>query len=332
MRYEIDPHNRLVLVSGEKSELRRFRRVLDGRFRTGKGNILIYHVKTPTPADVTCPHQVKLRGRWSLTPKHDLQLTLDKWARQTFGDQLTLQADFISADKNSLLFSLTTRGKEGRADTYILKLEGRWQADKNNRLTFRAKNWQGKEDALVLEGIWEINKNQRISYQYEKAKLATKLKEIHTLTFKGHWDIKEKARVAYVMDKSIDSAFNFKTGLGIFKDKYIKYELGVGLSGCKQPRKITITLFGSWKIKKDKGLLFEVEYGEKNIKTIVLGAEARLTARNSVSFKLKNELNKEIGSELKLSHKILKGDGEAFLRLLKTKREAAILAGAGWRW
>lgn len=333
IRYEIDPHNRLVIKeSGEKSKLPRFRRVLDGRFKAGRDNILTYHVKSPTPAGVSSPHQVKLRGRWSLTKDHDLRLTLDKWQRQTFGDQLTLQGELISADKNSLLFALTTRAEDGAQSTYILKLEGSWQADKNNRLTFRVKNWQGKEDSLTFDGIWEINKNHQIIYEYEKAKLTTKLKEIRALIFKGYWDIKEKTRISYVMEENTDSVFNFRTGLGIFRDKYIKYELGIGLSGRKEPLKKTIILFGTWKLKKDKGLLFEVEYEAGRLKSITFGADAKLSSHNSVSFKLKNTLNEEIGGEFNLSHRILKGDGEAFLRLLKTRQESAILAGAGWRW
>ena len=94
VRYEIDPHNRLVIKkTGKKTKLARFRRVLDGRFKTDRINSLTYHIKAPIPQDLNAPHQVKLRGRWSLTKNHDLRLTLDKWRRQTFGDQLTLQGD-----------------------------------------------------------------------------------------------------------------------------------------------------------------------------------------------------------------------------------------------
>jgi len=59
LRYEIDPHNRLV-VGGRKIPLERFRKVLDGRFKVDKNNILFYHVKTPV-ADENIPHQFKLK-------------------------------------------------------------------------------------------------------------------------------------------------------------------------------------------------------------------------------------------------------------------------------
>ena len=82
LRYEVDPHNRLIVQeTGKRLRLTRFRRVFDGRFKTGPNNYLTYHIKAPmqgvTP-DRKAPHQVKLRGKWALTKNHDLKLTLDK--------------------------------------------------------------------------------------------------------------------------------------------------------------------------------------------------------------------------------------------------------------
>ncbi|UCD55294.1 MAG: hypothetical protein JSV93_00415 [Candidatus Omnitrophota bacterium] len=341
-RYEIDPHNRLVvkeIVKKKKGKTVRFRKtgpayfrkVLDGRFRLDKNNILSYHVKAPAPRDVNIPHQVKLKGKWSLTGNHDLRLTLDKWGRQTFGDQLTLQGNIIDINKNSILFAVTTRTKEGVQSTYALKFHGIWQADKCNRLTFIAKKREGKHDILAFNGIWEINKNYEIIYRYQKAQFIRKLKKIHTLTFKGHWNIKDKCRISYIMDRNTNSVFNFRTGLGLFRDNYIKYEVGIGLSHRAKPVKQTITLFGKWKIKNTR-LIFEVEYENSKVHAIIFGAEAKLTGKDTVSFKLRNHINKDISANLKLSHKILKGEGEAFIRSLKSKRESAIFAGAARKW
>jgi hypothetical protein len=118
--------------------------------------------------------------------------------------------------------------------------------------------------------------------------------------------------------------------MGIFGGDYIKYEVGIGLSRRKKPVKKTVTLFGTWKIKRNIGLLFEVEYEKKKVRAIVFGAKARLSAGDTISLRLKNTLNKDIGGELRLSHRLLKGDGEIFLRGLASKRESAIYAGCGW--
>lgn len=337
--YEIDPYNRLVInKSGKKSQLSRFRQVLDGRFKTDENNTVSYHIKAPMPQGTELPYQVKLEGKWSLSDDHNLCLTLNKWGRETLGDKLTLQADIIDTSKNSIAFAVTTHTKENTESIYILQLKGAWQADKNNRLTFRAQKEQGSHDILTFKGAWEINKQHQIIYQYEKTQLIRKKKKIHTLTFQGYWDIKDKARVSYVLDQQSNSVFAFKTSLGIFKDKYIKYEVGIGVSrtpqgtGKPEPIKRVLTLFGKWKIKKDIGLLFEVEYENKEIHAITFGAEAKLTAKDSISFELKNEQNKNISAQLQLSHKILNGDGLSFLRFLKSEDERAVTVGAGFRW
>lgn len=336
VRYEVDPHNRLIMDStGAPSDLNRFRRVLDGKFSTGPGNSLIYHVKEPVaggePRD-NIPYQIKLRGTWALTDNHDLKLTLDKWGRRTFGDQLTLQGEILDADKNELVFAVTTKSKENTRTTYILKLEGAWQADKNNRLTFKIKKEEGQYDILTFAAAWEIGKNYQIIYRYEKSRLIRKRDETHTITFKGYWDIKNKARISYVLEKDTHSAFNFTASLGIFEKNFIKYEMGIGVSDKPRQEKCTLTLFGKWNLKKNAGVTFEVRYENKKLNTILFGARARLTDRDTVSFKLTNDVGKDTGIEIKLSHEILKGDGQAFLRLLKSQKEAAIYAGAAWRW
>jgi len=329
IRYEVDPQNRLV----ETSEgLRGFRRVLDGRFKVAKNNALVYHIKAPVPYDIKAPYQVKLKGDWSLTKEHQLRFTLDKWQRQTFGDQLTLQGEIIDVRKNSLLFAVTTRTKENATSVYALELSGAWQADTHNRLTFRINKWQGDDDNLVFEGTWQINKNHEIIYRYQKKDLLRNTKRIQTLTFKGYWDIRDKYRLSYVIDKNSGSGFDFKTSAGIFKDDYIKYELGVGLSQKKQPVKRSITFFGKWKMKKDAGLVFEVEEAGRKVQTIAFGAEAKLADRDTVLFKLRNSLDKGLGAELELSRDIFQKDGQAFLRLLQSKQEVAIMVGAGFRW
>ncbi len=334
IRYELDPHNRLILDrSGKKSDFPKFRKVLDGQFKTDKFNNLFYHVKAPLKEDENVPHQIKLKGEWSLTDDYELRLTLEKQGRTTFGDQITLQGEILDVNESSLLFAVTTTTKENTQSTYVLNLGGSWKADAFNRLSFCIKKEEGRYDILTFNGVWEIDKNHQIIYQYEKARLIRKKRLTHTLTFKGYWDIKNALRISYVLDKSTDSAFDFKTSAGIFKEEYIKYELGIGLADRTGPVRRTVTLFGKWNLKKDVGLIFEIEYENRKTKQIVFGADARLTGKDTISLRLKNDMeNKDIGVNLELSHKILKGDGEAFLRLLKSNRESAIYAGAAKRW
>jgi hypothetical protein len=328
VKYEFDPHNRLI----EESSLRGIRKVLDGQFKISEHNLLTYHVKAPFPEDIKAPHQVKLRGTWSLTDDHQLRLTLDQWTRRTFGDQLTLQGEILDVKKNSLLFAVQTKTKDDLPSTYLIELAGVWQADEQNRITFRVDKENGSFDSLTFDGSWQIDDNYQITYSYSKEQLVRKVKEIHALTFRGYWDIQNKARLSFVLDADSGSRFDFNTTLAIFKDNYIKYELGVGLSFDKQPVKQTITFFGKWQIRKNIGLVFKIEQEGREIQAIVFGAQAKLTDIGTVSFSLRNSLDENIGVELELSHDIFNEDGQVFLRLLKEKQELAILAGIGWRW
>lgn len=334
IRYEIDPYNRLVINdSGKKSDLPKFRRVIDGRFKTDEDNNLSYHIKAPYPEDERVPRQIKLKGEWSLTDDHELCLTLDTLGRSTLGDRITLQGQILDVNKNSLLFAVTTTTKDGTRSTYALDLNGTWKADENNRLSFHVKREGGRYDILSFDGAWEIDKNHQIVYQYEKSRLVRKKRESHTLTFKGYWDIKDAVRISYLLGAGTDSSFDFNASAGIFKSNYIKYELGVGLSGRPDPVRRTVTLSGRWAIKRGSGLTFEIGYGNNKMRRLVFGADAMLTDKDTISFKLKNDTeNKDMGVSLELSHKLLKGDGEAFMRLLRSNKESAVYVGAAWRW
>ncbi|MCU0665509.1 MAG: hypothetical protein MUF05_00175 [Candidatus Omnitrophica bacterium] len=329
IRYELDPYNRITV---KNSALRGSRKVLDGQFKISSQNILSYHVKYPVPKGVKSPHQLKLKGIWSLTEDHKLRLTLDQSKRETFGQQLTLQGEILDVKSNSLLFAVTTHTKNGMTSLYTLELSGCWQVDKRNRLTFEVDKGQGESDILVFQGAWEINEKYQIIYSYQRKNLVRRNKDIHTLIFKGYWDIKDKARLSYVLDADSGSAFDFRISAGLFKDGFIKYELGIVLSRKNNPLKRVVTLFGQWKIKEDIGLVFEVRCGERKIQEIVFGAEAKLRDKGTVSFKLRNSLNKKICAELELSRDIFKGNGQIYLRLLAEKKEKAVLIGAGWRW
>ncbi|MDD5454660.1 MAG: hypothetical protein PHW62_04085, partial [Candidatus Ratteibacteria bacterium] len=109
------------------------------------------------------------------------------------------------------------------------------------------------------------------------------------------------------------------------------YEIGIGGTNRREPVKRTLLLYGKWKIRRNAGLSFEIR-DEGKLRTIKFGADAKLNKTDEVQFSIKNEEGKDLGMELKLSRKLLAGDGEAFIKFLKDKKEAAVYIGAGWRW
>lgn len=327
IRYEIDPHNRLIYEkTGEESEVPGFRTVLDGTFEIDENNSVIYHVKKSQGSDI--PQQVKLRGKLALDDEHNLTLTLDKWGNQIAGNKLTVESELIDAKDNMLSFAVTSKDSENNTHIYIVKLGGRWQADEYNRLSFNIEKETGITDRITLRGAWEVNQQNEIIYTYEKSTRGKEEKITKTITLKGYWDIMEKHRIIYVLNKEINSEFDFKVSVGKPAERGLQYEIGVGATPCNK----TITLFGSWKVNKNLGLLFEMPYAEGKIRSVILGGWGKLDKNYKLELRLQNKIGEDLGIDVKLSRNILEGQGEAFIRALRSQKEVFIVAGVGFRW
>ncbi len=335
IKYELDPYNRLVAVDGGLS-LPKQRRVLDGRFVMGKRNSLEYRVKSPAGTSDKVPHQLKLKGAWSLTTDHNLRLTFDRSSGGASGDSLTIAGDIIDVKDNALLFAVTTKRDESIRTTYVLNMTGIWQADENNRLTFKVNREPLKHDTLVFDAGWEVNKSNDIIYRYERSHSGKKLKTMRSLILRGQWKAEGRGFLKYELDAKSNSALNFRTSLGVCEKNYIKYELGILLSRHVRPVERVITLFGVWRIKSGSALFFDVKCADGKAYPMSFSAEARLTPRDTISFKLKGPDGRRgtegLGLRFELNHALLEGDGSAFLRVLRSRGESSILVGAGLRW
>lgn len=335
IRYELDPYNRLVAVGGKLS-LPKQRRVLDGRFVMGKRNSLEYRIKSPAGTSERGPYQLKLKGAWSLTADHNIKLTFDRSSGGFFGDSLTIAGDIIDVKGNALLFAVTTKRNEYTRTTYILNMTGIWQADENNRLLFMVKKGVSRYDTLVFSAGWEVNNNNEILYRYERSHPGKKFKTMHSFILRGQWKVAGKGSLKYQLETKSNSTFSFRTSLGIIEKNFIKYELGIVLSRRVRPVKRVITLFGVWRIKRGLALFFDVKCAGGKIYSMSFSAEARLTPRDTISFKLKSpdstRPTEDLGLRFELNHALLAGDGNAFLRVLRSRGESSILVGAGCRW
>ena len=250
--YEVDPFNRLVAggAPGRKSRVKKFRQIVYGKFRTDENNALYYEINKSQGLDV--PQKIKFSGRYTLDKDHNFIITLDKWNNQCEGNKLTLKTKLIDAKSNEIALLVNSKLSENKGLTYIMKLYGSWQADKHNRLTFGVERENNKADALTLSGAWEINKNNEIVYKYGK--------DSQILIFKGYWDIRDKCRLSYILDRKINSGFNFKASLGTLapegREAYVTFNVGIGVSKAeKLHRKIIFS--GKWKMAKDKELVLE---------------------------------------------------------------------------
>ncbi len=323
IKYEIDPHNRLVIV-------KKYRLCLDGYFKTDKGNQLQYHIKSPYRyrAHDNLPYRINLKGRWSLTRNHDFLLTLRRSYKQRSPDTLLLKGNIIFVKENSLGFSVTTRNLHGKTATRTLVLNGRWQMDNNNRIAFLAKRERGIYDTLTFRGGWEVNRNNEIEYSYKKTVMKRKTKYEKTLTFKGRWEVIDNHRINYALDLKGASGFELKASLvrtGFLGNKNaLIYKLGTRISSSKN-----ITIYGKWKLTRHLGLLFEVKYSHGRRSYLKYGAEVRLNKRSELVFLLRDRKNKPLGIEVVLKRKFLGGSGEALFKLLSSGKEKSIILSVG---
>jgi len=332
-RYEVDPYNRLVMTgAGTRAGVPRYRRVIDGRFRIDSANTLIYQVKTPVNGALI-PHTIRLKGTWSLTKDHDLKITLEKSKRDRDADAVTIAGSILGAGGNSLLFAVGTRSADGSRTTYALDIAGTWQADRDNRLTFRVgKDGGPASGTLVFRGAWEARGNT-LTYTYEHRGGPSGARGLHTIVFHGRWEIAGRTGLTYTLSAGSNSAFRFRTGVGSFAGDRIEYEVGIGYTNRLRPRIRTVVLYGTWRVTKDAGLSFDVETADGKVYAITFTAEARLTGADTVALKLRGGSSRRaLGGSVELSHAILRGDGEAFFRFLKSREETSVTVGAAVGW
>ncbi|HDZ77395.1 MAG TPA: hypothetical protein ENH41_04875 [Candidatus Omnitrophica bacterium] len=329
IKYEIDPHNRLVAkISGKASRISKYRKVLDGNFRIDKKSRLIYHVKKSSDFEV--PQQIKLTGNWSLDKNHNLALTLDKWNKQYAQGRLLFKGKIAKVGGTNLVFSLITKNKQNKARTSILKFSGKWRANKNNRLSFYINKDKNKYDILTFANDWRINKDNRIVYSYTRRNLKRKTVSTQRIVFKGSWDISNRYALSYVLDGVSSSRFDFKVSLGIAaqrgKKKGIKYKIGIGVS------QKDISLFGEWIYKKDIGLLFAIEHEKGKRSTVAFSARVKLGKKNNLVFSLKNKEGRFLGIDITLSRDVLSGRKNSFIKFILNTEEGVVQIGAGFAW
>jgi len=268
--YEVDPFNRLIVASppgrDRRSRVRKFRKVVSGRFRVDSANELSYEVNKSSGLDI--PQKIRFSGKYSLDKNHNLVFILNKWNNQCEGNRLTLKTKIMDAKSNEIALLVNSRASGNKGLTYIMKLYGAWQADKHNRLTFGVERDIGQPDYLTLFGGWEINKNNEIVYRRGK--------ESQAVIFRGSWDISDRNRISYALDKEINSGFNFKTSLGTLiskkRERSLVFDIGIGISKAKKLRR-KIIFSGKWKMSKDKELILETSDAQQGGVTLKLKKE-----------------------------------------------------------
>ena len=276
------------------------------------------------------PSRQEMRlGQWSLTPNHELKLLLRREKNQPFRESVTVQGKMISVDAGELVFAAHGMTEEGRTETRLVKLEGVWRADDENRLTFQVKK-QEPEAPLTFQGAWEIGKHHELLYRYQKKDPLTGAKKEESLSFRGAWEIHEKDHLTYTLDVDGKSRFDFQASLQspnlLAKKGEIRYQVGIRLKGQKTLLR-DVALFGKWKVSNDFSLSFEVEYDEGRRRAISFKTSNRVGEKNELIFALKDQRGNGLGVEVTFTRDFFEGDGKAFLRLYQDAVESRIEGG-----
>ena len=306
---------------------------IKGRFSIGKDNNLIYLVTESSAwrRQYKIPGKIEFQGKWSLNNNYDLVLDLQD--SQKLGKRkLVLKGKILDCQKNYLFFQTKTKSTGAKEAISFLKLRGFWQSDKFNRLTFEVTKKENP-DTLAFKGLWSVNKNQKIIYLYQKTNLITKRKVFQKLVFDGFWQLSGKNRLRYVLAGSKGSFFDFRAYLqsnNLYPKKgAIKYRIGIGIKkGVGNYREKIISLYGTWKFSRRRGLSFESDYGEGKIRRIYFSAKINITKGKQIIFTLLGKDNKPIGASVTFKKQMFsKGDFEYFLRLKKEGKDYEVSAG-----
>jgi len=310
--YETDPNNRLVRYKTQRrSDVAKFRKVLDGRFRTDKNNSLVYTVKKASDPEI--PEQVKLKGNWSLNEEHNLVFTLNARNNQSPGSRIVLQGKLSRAEDDALDFKVTTRDRSGKYLFYIIRLRGRWRADARNRLSFEVKKRKQPYDILTLRGSWELNKHFQVVYAYAKTLLKRKKKIEASLLFKGHWELSRKLHLSYVINRDVGSYFDFTAHADIpsprGEESPMRFTIGIRSRRSGRPVRRVITFYGTWKITKRTKIIYEIKRKGSALRPFVFGSETKLGKGGKLILRLTNSIKERIGIEILLSKNIGEGKG-----------------------
>lgn len=328
LRYSVDPYNRLLVKKGSRTY------PIEGEFKTERNELVFLPSrKSPFTKELDLPRRIRFAGSWRLSRNHDLSLSLTETDYQYKGDELDIRGRLLSCEADALVFQ--TRFKKGPEEDRIslLRLGGRWQADKSNQLNFRITR-DVDEDVLRFTGDWEVNKNQQIIYTYEKEDLVRRTKTTEYLEFRGFWELESKDRITYALDLKNNSFFQFR---GVWevperqgKRGEIICKVGAGIKRSAKER--VFSLFGNWRLRESKKLLFEINYGRNRLREIIFGASVFLDKNNELVFELKNKRKEGLGIGVRFKRSFLRENVRVFLRLSKMAGEKRLEAGIKIDW
>ena len=323
-KFSVDSENRLIITETVKKS-----------FPQEEGSTLkakaIYDKALYNLSRGKVLEKTALEGEWSLTEDYNLSF------RSSVSDSIFSAKTFIvygeieSVSGNSLNFRARTSDPEMALKACSLQLRGKWQADKDNRLTFLISKTGSAYDVLTFQGAWQVNKNNEVIFTHKRSYLKTKTKQNNLLVFKGFWELGEK-KLVYRLEKGEDSFFAFRVALEskdlTIQGNRIKYTVGIKYQKKNVYKKTveTVSIYGTWHVNKDLKVAFEVHYSGIRREKIVFLIEKLIKKGEKITLLLENSEGEKLGIRLTFS-KTFKSDAELFLSLARFPKESRIEGG-----
>lgn len=264
IRYTVDALNRLVIREALSPTLPLGRKMaVNGSFRTGQGNALVYEVETKQPQGTESPlHRIELEGQWGLTPAHELTFTIrESKDRRATGETLVLRGALVAAETHTLAFSIQTRQHDGRTITRLLRLEGDWQVDGWNRLQFAVTQTRGRPNILTFRGAWQVGRQHELVYEIP----LSGRQQTAQLRWQGAWTITDRYQLAYALGRGTGERLFFQAAIqsaeaGVRRRSsggQLRYRVGIRVSRSRRIER-AVTLFGTWRFRNQWALEFEL--------------------------------------------------------------------------
>ena len=289
------------------------------------------NVRSVSSGGVKTLRKIAVDGTWSMTEGHDLKIKVSGLKSSYAGKTIVLQGEIKKVTGTRLIFGIRESDTVTGLRTRSIELNGRWQADKNNRITFAVKKSNGRSDVLRFQGAWSVGERNELIYRYVKTSLKKGEKFEKALVFKGYWDL-ARHRLTYRIEGSNKSYFEFSASIGTkslrASSGVIKYQVGIKYKKSKVFRQVrrVVSIYGAWKFGKDLSVRFEATASGKKYTALSFTAEKPIGRGNTVAVALKAKDGENLGVDVTFTKEFSK-DAEVFLNLSRHPNESRVMGG-----
>lgn len=276
-----------------------------------------------------------VEGTWQLRGDHELAYTARETDDGASRRTTSFRGSLLQAKAHALIFAVQQIDDQDAPRAQRLSLSGRWQADAANRLTFLVERGAGVEDRLTLGGGWEVGPRHELRYRYHRsAPTRDRDGKVHKLQFDGAWDVAGANRLVYRIAGTTRSAFEFRAALQspsvTARQGRLVYQVGVQVERGILRRK-RVTLFGAWKLHRDRSVSFEIPYADGRVRAIRFEGSFSQAPGLRLAMALSTRRGEPLGLSVTWTRELAR-DAGLFVRARREEGDASVVGGVEVRF